>query len=165
VITPDQIKAARKLLGWSTATLAIKSNRTVIEVANAESGKLQPRTAETSLQKIQAAFEDAGVEFVDGGVRLSSGPPPVSTTITAAQIQEARRLLGWSLNMLSDRARMGVGTIKNAEQSTLVPRYAERQLLAIRRAFEAAGVDFADGRATIEFRTGEASPPRLRKKG
>jgi ribosome-binding protein aMBF1 (putative translation factor) len=77
MITADQIKAARKLLGWSTATLAIRSKRTVKGVALAESSNLPPERMESSLRLIQQTFEAAGIEFVDGekpGVRLRNGP-------------------------------------------------------------------------------------------
>jgi len=70
VITPEQIKAARKLLGWSGDTLAIKSNRTAVGVARAEDGMLVGKHVESSLRKIQAAFEAAGVEFVADTVKL-----------------------------------------------------------------------------------------------
>ena len=70
MITAEQIKAARQLLGWSTATLAIKSRRSIKGVAQAESSKLPRQTAEASLRLIQQTFEEAGVEFSpEGGVK------------------------------------------------------------------------------------------------
>ena len=73
MITGDQIKAARQLLGWSTATLAIKSRRSIKGVAQAETSKLPAQTAEASLRLIQQTFEAEGIEFIPengGSVRL-----------------------------------------------------------------------------------------------
>ena len=66
-ITPDQIKAARKLLGWSAATLAKWARRTILSVAQAEQDILPPRNAGSTLRAIQAAFESGGVEFTNDG--------------------------------------------------------------------------------------------------
>ena len=65
----------RKLLGWSVAALAKKSNRTIISVFWAESEIDQADRAGV-LYDIEATLESAGIEFVDGekpGVRLRNG--------------------------------------------------------------------------------------------
>ncbi len=165
MITPDQIKAARKLLGWSAVKLAKKAARSLTRVVAAEASTLPPEHEAAVLKSIRAAIEAAGVVFVNAGVRLAERPQPVPTAITAVQIQEARRQLGWSLTTLAEKAGMGLPTVRKVETSALVPRNAERQLAAIRTAFEAAGIDFTDGRVTIKFRTGEASVPRMMKEG
>ncbi len=61
MITPDQIKAARKLLGWSAATLAKKAHWGLLTVAKAESGTLQPEKVERVLARLQVALEGAGM--------------------------------------------------------------------------------------------------------
>lgn len=67
MITADQIKTARKLLGWSGATLAKKTGRAVTTIAKAESSKLSSTLTPMTLQLIRAAFEEAGVEFTNHG--------------------------------------------------------------------------------------------------
>ena len=63
-------------------------------------------------------------------------------SITAAQCRAARGLLGWTQQALADRARVGAVAINQLENETSQPRRAT--LDVIRRAFEAAGVDFID---------------------
>ena len=63
-------------------------------------------------------------------------------SITAAQCRAARGLLGWTQQVLADRARVGTVAINQLENETSQPRRAT--LDVIRRAFEAAGVDFID---------------------
>jgi transcriptional regulator with XRE-family HTH domain len=72
-ITPEQIKAARKLLGWSQATLAGRVHMSAARIWAIETGKQQPCAFELDL--VREALESAEVEFiitgeVPGGVRL-----------------------------------------------------------------------------------------------
>jgi transcriptional regulator with XRE-family HTH domain len=74
MITPEQIKAARKLLGWSQMTLALESNLAQTTIGSIETGKKSPSTV--TLGTIQSAFEKAGVEFPEGKLpRLRSAHP------------------------------------------------------------------------------------------
>jgi transcriptional regulator with XRE-family HTH domain len=86
VITGEQIRAARKLLGWHRGMVAIKaragvSGNTVGKAEGAYPGS--PPTPE-QLAAIQEALEAAGVEFTNGdepGVKLrrpaaEGGIPP-----------------------------------------------------------------------------------------
>jgi predicted transcriptional regulator len=73
--TTRQIKAARALLGWSQSDLAKESGVSEPTVARLESleGKLGGR--EMTAEKIRAALEIAGIQFIDEngggpGVRL-----------------------------------------------------------------------------------------------
>src|SRR4051794_34395035 len=75
VVTTRQIKAARALLAWSQADLAQHSGVSEPTVARLESldGDLGGR--EHTAEKIRAAIENAGVEFIPengggAGVRL-----------------------------------------------------------------------------------------------
>jgi transcriptional regulator with XRE-family HTH domain len=70
MITGEQIKAARKLLGWSQMTLALEAGLEQSTVANFETGKTRPSVL--SVSSIKRALEGAGVEFTHGepGVRL-----------------------------------------------------------------------------------------------
>lgn len=70
-ICPEQIKAARSLLGWSQADLAKKSGYSLPAVNNIERGlsAARPETIST----IRQTFEQAGVQFIDGpGVRVQN---------------------------------------------------------------------------------------------
>ena len=63
-------------------------------------------------------------------------------TISASQCRAARGLLGWTQQLLADRAGVGTVAINQLENEQSQPRRAT--LDVIRRAFESAGVDFID---------------------
>jgi transcriptional regulator with XRE-family HTH domain len=74
MISSKQIKAARALLGLTQAELAAVANVSLGTLNNIERGVVDPRPA--SLQTIQLALEDAGIEFISEngggpGVRLN----------------------------------------------------------------------------------------------
>jgi DNA-binding XRE family transcriptional regulator len=72
VITSGQIKAARALLGWTQVQLAEAAGIGEISVKNIERGVTDARAS--TLTKIQAAFEKAGVQFIaDGAPSLEGG--------------------------------------------------------------------------------------------
>jgi transcriptional regulator with XRE-family HTH domain len=63
--------------------------------------------------------------------------------LTSAQIRAARALIRWSAEDLAKESGVGVTTVRRAEidqTSMTVPND-----LAVRRALEAAGVEFIDG--------------------
>jgi predicted transcriptional regulator len=65
VITTRQIKAARALLGWSQADLAHRSGVSEPTIARLESVNGQIGGRERTTEKMRAAIEAAGVEFID----------------------------------------------------------------------------------------------------
>ena len=67
MIIADQIRAARGLLGWSQSELSKQTGLSTPAIGNIEIEKHKP-TLETQT-KIIRAFEEAGVEFIDEGVR------------------------------------------------------------------------------------------------
>lgn len=72
MINSAQCRAARGLLGWSQQELATRAGVGVVTIRQME-GTHQPRRA--TLAVVRAAFESAGVEFIDengggAGVRL-----------------------------------------------------------------------------------------------
>jgi hypothetical protein len=72
-ISPEQIKAARGLLGWSYVKLSINSGVGLVVVQKIETGKQGIYPSATL--KLKALFEAAGIEFTnddgeDAGVRL-----------------------------------------------------------------------------------------------
>jgi transcriptional regulator with XRE-family HTH domain len=72
--TPTQSRTARVLLEWSQIELGARSNLSERAIGDFEKGKRL--LSSTSLVAVRHAFEDAGVEFIDGaapGVRLSPG--------------------------------------------------------------------------------------------
>jgi transcriptional regulator with XRE-family HTH domain len=73
MISAEQCRAARALLDWSQSELADKAGVGIVTVRQLEAGAHKPRRA--TLDVIQRALEDAGVEFIEEngggpGVRL-----------------------------------------------------------------------------------------------
>lgn len=73
-IHPEQIRAARALLGWKREDLANASGLTVRTLVRIENAQTTPR--QTTLETLSAALESAGIEFIPEngggpGVRLT----------------------------------------------------------------------------------------------
>jgi transcriptional regulator with XRE-family HTH domain len=88
MFTPEQCRAARGLLGWSQQRLADQARVGLVTVHQLEAGISQPRRA--TLEVIQRAFEDAGVEFTDGeqpGVRFSKA---AASRLRAGRLKKSR---------------------------------------------------------------------------
>ncbi|MBU3887210.1 helix-turn-helix transcriptional regulator [Methylosinus sp. KRF6] len=73
MITPQQIRGARAMLGMTQASLAEAAGISTTAVNNIERGAADPKTS--TLVAIQRALEAAGVEFIPengggAGVRL-----------------------------------------------------------------------------------------------
>src|SRR5690606_21262284 len=68
MLTIEQIRAARALLGWSQSDLADRAGLSQTGIARIENGTNKPNTS--TLVKIEAAFSAANIEFIDGGVRM-----------------------------------------------------------------------------------------------
>jgi hypothetical protein len=64
--------------------------------------------------------------------------------LSSAQIRAARALLRWSAADLAREASLGVNTIRRAEVSEEGTSLTAANDLAVRRALEAAGVEFID---------------------
>jgi transcriptional regulator with XRE-family HTH domain len=71
-------------------------------------------------------------------------------TISAAQVKAARALLGWSQTALAGRADLSNSAISFFENGRRRP--SPRGLLSLRKAFEAAGVEFTAGEAGVRTR-------------
>jgi transcriptional regulator with XRE-family HTH domain len=81
-VTPDQLKAARALLGWSFDRLAARSGTTAQLVSTFEkTGRMMSVTAPRRMVPIDAVaavrttLEQAGIDFTDGdapGVRIGN---------------------------------------------------------------------------------------------
>ncbi len=73
-MTPAQSRAARGIIGWSLRQLAEKAGIGVNTVSRFEnSGEAMHST----VTKMQAAMEAAGVEFIAGGAPSAGGGPGV----------------------------------------------------------------------------------------
>ncbi|MCK0197758.1 helix-turn-helix domain-containing protein [Ancylobacter sp. 6x-1] len=72
MITPIQMRAARALIGWTQLEVARAAGVSEMSVKNIERGVTDPRVS--TLRAIQQAFEDAGVEFIDGPYSGDGGP-------------------------------------------------------------------------------------------
>lgn len=71
MIDVAQLRAARALLNWKISDLTEKAGVLINTISSIEREKTQPRR--DTMEKIQKAFEDAGVEFMpDSGVRLKN---------------------------------------------------------------------------------------------
>jgi hypothetical protein len=81
-ITPGQIEAARKLLGWSRTQLGVRSGTSVHVVQTFElTGQVaklygRPTKQVDTVAAIRAALEAAGIEFSDRRVPGMSGSQP-----------------------------------------------------------------------------------------
>jgi transcriptional regulator with XRE-family HTH domain len=72
-LRPAQCRAARALLNWSQEDLVARSKITKKTIADFERGATTPRRQ--TLDQILAAFETAGIEFVNGdspGARITA---------------------------------------------------------------------------------------------
>jgi len=67
-----------------------------------------------------------------------------SKPLTSAQIRASRGLLRWSAEDLAREAALGLATIKRAEGAESETSMTTANDLAVRRALEAAGVEFID---------------------
>ena len=65
-VSPEQIRAARGLLGWTQADLAKAAGVSRAAVADYESGRTSPYIK--TLTAIVDAIEKAGLSFAAGGV-------------------------------------------------------------------------------------------------
>jgi transcriptional regulator with XRE-family HTH domain len=68
-----------------------------------------------------------------------------SASLTSAQIRAARAILRWSASDLARQSSLGVNTIRRAEIAEENISLTAANELAIRRALEAAGVEFTNG--------------------
>jgi transcriptional regulator with XRE-family HTH domain len=74
LITTEQLRAARGLLGWSQSELAAHAGLSLPTVKRLEAG-FGPRVSDEARAKLQRAIEAAGVDLIDEngggpGVRL-----------------------------------------------------------------------------------------------
>jgi transcriptional regulator with XRE-family HTH domain len=64
LITIEQIRAARGLLGWSQTELASRAGLSLPTVKRVEAG-FGPRVSDEARAKLQRALEAAGIDFIE----------------------------------------------------------------------------------------------------
>jgi transcriptional regulator with XRE-family HTH domain len=74
LITIEQLRGARALLGWSQTQLASRAGMSLPTIKRVESGS-GPRVSEDARLRLRNALESGGIEFIDEngggpGVRL-----------------------------------------------------------------------------------------------
>jgi hypothetical protein len=69
---------------------------------------------------------------------------PLHTSLTSAQLRAGRALIRWSAEDLARASAVGLTTIRRAELTDDETSMTAANDLAVRRALEAAGVEFID---------------------
>jgi transcriptional regulator with XRE-family HTH domain len=64
LVSVEQLRAARSLLGWSQSELAARAGLSLPTVKRLEGG-FGPRVSDEARSKLQRAIEAAGIEFID----------------------------------------------------------------------------------------------------
>ncbi|ASP92744.1 helix-turn-helix transcriptional regulator [Sinorhizobium meliloti] len=72
MITPEQIRGARAMLGMTQAELAKAAGISTTGLNNIERGSADPKAS--TLRSIKAALESSGVVFQADGEMASGGP-------------------------------------------------------------------------------------------
>src|SRR5436853_424441 len=89
---------------------------------------------------------------------------PESMPLTSAQIRAARALIRWSAEDLARETSLSVATIRRAELTENETSMTAANDAAVRRALEAAGVEFIDengGGAGVRLRKPHRSSARV----
>jgi hypothetical protein len=80
--------------------------------------------------------------------------------LTGRQIRAARALIGWNAEQLSRSSAVSVRTIRRAELGDDFTSMTTANDLAVRRALEAAGVEFIDNGSGPGVRLRRAARPK-----
>jgi ribosome-binding protein aMBF1 (putative translation factor) len=87
----------------------------------------------------------------------------IQNPLSSAQIRAARALIRWSAEDLAQHSALSVATIRRAELMADVTAMTVSNNLAVRRALEAAGVEFIDengGGAGVRLRKPSNKGPK-----
>jgi transcriptional regulator with XRE-family HTH domain len=85
---------------------------------------------------------------------IQLGSRGISPVVTVEQLRAARGLLGWSQSELAARAGLSLPTVKRLEAG-FGPRVSDEARGKLRRAIEAAGIEFIEengGGSGVRFR-------------
>jgi ribosome-binding protein aMBF1 (putative translation factor) len=84
---------------------------------------------------------------------MAASDDGATMTITGEQVRAARELLGWPRKTLAGKCKPGETTIRNFENGARRP--SPFNVLAIRRALEAAGIEFDQDGHGVRLREGK----------
>jgi transcriptional regulator with XRE-family HTH domain len=105
MITPIQLKMARAALGLSQAQVASAAGISTTAYNSVEQGLSDPKIS--TLRAIQAALEDRGAVFSDGGVRV--GPPLAERFYVPPGAAGDREATTMAMNIVNQqRRRLGL---------------------------------------------------------
>ena len=95
-VTPEQIRAARALLRLEQAELAKRARVSVVTLRRLEAAEGRHRVAPGTVSGIRAVLEQAGAEFIPGGVRRAGGTDATRLfeDLRAISLRSAERLQG-----------------------------------------------------------------------
>ena len=65
-------------------------------------------------------------------------------SITGGQIRAARGFLQWTAADLAEKAKVGLSTVRRAEDASGVPPLTAANLEALRRVLEGGGIEFIE---------------------
>ena len=97
IVTPEQIRAARALLRLEQEDLARRAQVSVATVRRLEAAGQAARVVPATLERVRAALEAAGAEFIPDGVRRRPLRPDTEALVLDLQIisvQSAAALAG-----------------------------------------------------------------------
>ncbi len=75
LITPEQIRAARALLRLDQAKLAHDAGISVVTLRRLEGDDGLSKVASGTVEEVRRVLEQAGVEFIDRGIRRRTATP------------------------------------------------------------------------------------------
>jgi transcriptional regulator with XRE-family HTH domain len=105
-ITPEQIRAARALLRLEQAVLAERARVSVVTIRRLERGQDTGRVAPGTVVEVARVLEEAGAEFIPGGVRRRHAAQPDARALyedlRAISLRSAARLEGRTLSTDAD---------------------------------------------------------------
>jgi transcriptional regulator with XRE-family HTH domain len=81
IITPEQIRAARALLRIEQDELAKRAQVSVVTIRRLETVNGLAQVAPATLDGVRHVLEDAGAEFIEGGVRRRQRSPEEAETL------------------------------------------------------------------------------------
>jgi transcriptional regulator with XRE-family HTH domain len=100
-ITPEQIRAARVLLGLEQTELAKRARLSVVTIRRLERGQATQRVAPGTIAGVRRVLEEAGAEFIPDGVRRCPAARPdaraLYEALRAISLKSAARLEGRGL--------------------------------------------------------------------
>lgn len=97
-IAPDQIRAARALLHLGQAQLARRAKVSIVTIRRLETSEGGQRVAPATLARVCAVLEQAGAEFIPGGIRRR----PAGRADARARFNELRAISVRSAQRLQD---------------------------------------------------------------